>query len=214
MDKNEFCLDIVSKAKECIADEEAKVLIETVIRISRGGMKDKSEIAEELYDCLNRFTIYQENTTDENTMTTWDAIIDAVAIVCKNAYLEAGAKYFPEPIELVGDDTVNHMLNSFLSVSENDLEISIREEKVLRLWTAAGCAEMNEVYNIQKYLPNAWAIGDDEGGFTIICVKNHTGPGLYAVSFGDLDDNEKIFLANSLSEFLFSGVGTDVFLDL
>ncbi len=67
---------------------------------------------------------------------------------------------------------------------------------------------------IQKYLPNAWAIGDDEGGFAIICVKNHTGPGLYAVSFGDLDDNEKIFLANSLSEFLFSGVGTDVFLDL
>lgn len=214
MDKNKFCLDIASKAKEFIADEEAKVLIETVIRTSRGGMKDKSKIAEELYNCLNRFTIYQENTTDENTMAAWDAIIDAIAIVCKNAYLEAGAEYFPESIEPVGDDTVDHMLNSFLSAGENDLEISIQDKKVLRLWTVAGCAEMNEAHHIQKYLPNAWAIGDDEGGFAIVRVKNRTNPGLYAVSFSDLDDNEKIFISRSLSEFLFSGVGMDIFLNL
>ena len=214
MNKNEFCLDIASKAKEFIADEEAKALIETAIRISRDVMKDKSEIAEKLYDYINHFTIYQENATDENTMATWNSIIDAIAIICKNVYLETGAEYFPEPIELVGDDTVDHMLNSFLSVSENDLEISIRGEKMLRLWTAAGCIVMNEVHHIQKYLPNAWAIGDDEGGFAIVRVKNYTNPGLYAVSFSDLDDSDKKFLAPSLSEFLFDGVGADVFLDL
>ena len=73
---------------------------------------------------------------------------------------------------------------------------------------------MNDAYHIQEYLPNAWAIGDDEGGYAIVRVKNRTNPGLYAVSFSDLEDDEKTFLAHSIPEFLFSGVGMDIFLDL
>ena len=213
-DKIDLCLQVTFQVKEFIADNEVKALIEAAINKSQEEETDKNEMAEELYDYLNRFTIYQENATDENTIAVWNAIIDAFAIICKNVYWETGAEYFPEPIELVDDDTVDHMLNSFLSVSENDLEIRIRGEKILRLWTAAGCVEMNEAHHIQKYLPNAWAIGDDEGGFAIIRVKNHASSGLYAVSFSDLDDNEKIFLAHSISEFLFGEVGVDVFLGL
>ena len=207
-------MQVALKAKEIITDNEAKTLIEAAINKSQEEQTNKNEIAEKLYDYINHFTIYQENATDENTIVAWNAIIDAFAIICKNVYLETDAEYFPEPIELVGDDTVDHMLNSFLSVSEDDLEINIQDKKVLRLWTATGCAEMNEAHRIQKYLPNAWAIGDDEGGFAIIRVKNHASPGLYAVSFSDLDDDEKIFLAHSIPEFLFSGVGMDIFLDL
>ena len=212
--KNKFCLQIASKAKEFIADKEVKALVGTAVKTSLEGLKNKNNIAEDIYDRLECFTIFQEDATDERQIDTWNAIIDAFAIVCKNAYLEAEAEYFPEPIELVDDDTIEHMVRAFLSVSESDLEIDIHGEKILRLWIAAGCEEMNEAHHIQRYLPNAWAIGDDEGEYVIVYVKDEAISGLYAVPFGDLDDNEMIFLAHSLSEFLFDEVGIDIFLDL
>ena len=86
---------------------------------------------------------------------------------------------------------------SLTGISEDDMEVGIRGEKVIRLWTAAGCREMNKAHHIQEYLPDAWAIGDDEGGFAIICVKDETKPGIYAVSFSSLEDSEKIFAAPS-----------------
>ena len=128
-EENEFCLQIVSKTKEYIADKEEKDLVETAVRTVLKGLNDKSDVSEELYDYLNCFTLFQENAADERTIAAWDAIIDAVAIVCKNAYIEADAEYFPEPIELVDEDTFDHMIKSFLSVSESNLEISIRGEK-------------------------------------------------------------------------------------
>lgn len=95
---------------------------------------------------------------------------------------------------------------------KSEIEISINEKKVLRIWGADGCVEMNEAYNIQKYLPYSWAIGDDEGGYVIIYAKDENDIGLYAVSFSDLDDNEKIYIAPSLCDFLIKGVGIDIFL--
>lgn len=50
---------------------------------------------------------------------------------------------------------------------------------------------MNKAYHIQEYLPDALAIGDDEGGIAIICVKDETKPGIYAVSFSSPEDSEK-----------------------
>ena len=78
-----------------------------------------------------------------------------------------------------------------MSISEDDMEFGICGEKVLRLWTTAGCCEMNKAYHIQEYPPDAWAIGDDEGGFAIIRVKDETKPGIYAVSLSSPEDNEK-----------------------
>lgn len=49
---------------------------------------------------------------------------------------------------------------------------------------------MNKAYHIQEYLPDALAIGDDEGGIAIICVKDETKPGIYAVSFSSPEDSE------------------------
>ena len=71
---------------------------------------------------------------------------------------------------------------------------------------------MNEAYNIKTYLPDSWAIGDDEGGYAIVYSKNNDNIGVYAISFGDLDENEKIFIASSLFELLVKGVGSDTFL--
>ena len=95
-----------------------------------------------------------------------------------------------------------------------DLEISICGEKILRLWSAEGCIEMNEAYRIQEYMPSSWAVGDDEGGYAVVFAEEDGAVGLYAVSFSDLDDREKVFLAGSLSCFLHEGCGTDAFLSL
>lgn len=98
-------------------------------------------------------------------------------------------------------------------IRENsELEMSVNGDKILRIWGAAGCIEMNEAYNIQQYLPNSWAIGDDEGGYAIVYAQGIDGIGVYAVSFSDLDDREKIFIAPSLFDFLVKGIGINVFI--
>ena len=120
------CITIAEKAKEYLNDKEEKALVESAIKRCRQWLDNKYDIAEELYDYLdneeNGFTVFQEQETNQVTIAAWDAIIDAIAIICKSAYLESGAEYFPEPIELVDNNTVDHMLKSFLLVSENDLE--------------------------------------------------------------------------------------------
>lgn len=98
-------------------------------------------------------------------------------------------------------------------IRENsELEISVNGDKILRIWGAAGCIEMNEAYNIQQYLPKSWAIGDDEGGYAIVYAQGINGVGVYAVSFSDLDDKEKIFIAPSLFDFLVKGIGINAFI--
>ena len=46
----------------------------------------------------------------------------------------------------------------------SDIEVNVSDQMYIRIWGASGCIEMNEVYEVQKYLPNSLAIGDDEGG--------------------------------------------------
>lgn len=200
-EKLEFCLAAAGKAKGLIPNKEERDLAERALARSRKWMDGGDDVSEELYDYLdneeNGLTLFQERETDAAVIDAWNVIIDAVAYVCKSAYLEAGAEYLPEPVESVDEDTIGHMISSFMSISEDDMEVGIRGEKVIRLWTAAGCREMNKAHHIQEYLPDAWAIGDDEGGFAIICVKDETKPGIYAVSFSSLEDSEKIFAAPS-----------------
>ena len=40
--------------------------------------------------------------------------------ICKCAYLEAGAEYFPEPIESAGEDTIGH-ITEILEGHETDI---------------------------------------------------------------------------------------------
>jgi len=100
---------------------------------------------------------------------------------------------------------------SFIS-QLTEAEILILEDSYIRIWGAIGCIEMNSEYNIQKYIPSALAIGDDEGGKVIFYANGKDGFGLYKVGFGDLDIDSAEFIAPSLVSFLFDGVGAEVFL--
>ena len=249
--KCRFCLTVAEKAKEYIEDEDAKTLIEKALGKCREWLDGGRDVAEELYDCLddevNSLTVLQERETDKAVSEAWNAVIDAVAFICRNAYEESGAEFFPEPIESVDDGAVDNMVESFsaclggdeeatrrlkteemkakspirlpdeffrLIPKKNDEEISVCGEKILRLWTAAGCVEMNEAYGVQKRLPRAWAIGDDEGGYALVYAEGKKGVGLYAAPFSDLDDSDKTYLSDSLSDFLLKGVGLREFLSL
>ena len=116
-ERNKFCLIVAEKAKEFLDDKEEKDLAESAIKKCWEWVDSRCDVAEELYHYLdneeNGFTVLQEYETDDQIIAAWDCIIDAIAYICKSAYLEAGAEYFPELIELVDNNTIKHMMESF-----------------------------------------------------------------------------------------------------
>lgn len=90
-----------------------------------------------------------------------------------------------------------------------EIEILVRDDSYIRIWGAIGCIEMNESYHIQKYIPGALAIGDDEGGQVIFYALGNNSHGVYKIGFGNLDFEDAIFIADSLYELLMNGRGVD-----
>lgn len=126
-----ICLDLAEQVKEKIRNETAKELVEEAIELCRGWMKNGGTIADRLYNFLDNeedgFTVFQEAEKDPKTIAAWDVVIDALAIICRNAYVEEAAAYFPEPIEAVDVKTISHMIDSYLNCGGE-------EEEVEKLW--------------------------------------------------------------------------------
>ena len=94
---------------------------------------------------------------------------------------------------------------------KTELEILVNNEKYIRVWGAKGCIEMNSVHHIQKYIPDSLAIGDDECSNAVLYANGSTGFGIYMVSFGDLDVNEMVYIADSLEAFFVKEKGIDIY---
>lgn len=88
-------------------------------------------------------------------------------------------------------------------------EFNVNNEIYIRIWGPADCIEINEAHNIQKYIPNSLAIGDDEGGKSLLYADGNEGFGLYIVDFGDLDIEEAIKISYSLKTMLVDGMGVE-----
>ncbi len=116
--KCSFCIKIV--------DKDACDYVERALVLAKQWMNKHTNIAYELYDLIDNeeygFTIYQESEEDEDMIALWNCIIDSFAFICRKAYEEQGTKYYPEPIELVDDKTLIHLVNSFLKCSDMDLD--------------------------------------------------------------------------------------------
>ncbi|HDR4567446.1 SMI1/KNR4 family protein [Bacillus paranthracis] len=99
----------------------------------------------------------------------------------------------------------------YLEVIQNctNAEINVQNELYIRIWGPTDCIEMNKAHDIQKYIPNSLAIGDDEGGKALLYGEGKEGFGLYTVDFGDLDIEEAIKIAPSLKALLIDGVGVE-----
>jgi hypothetical protein len=94
-----------------------------------------------------------------------------------------------------------------------EIEINVNNQKYIRIWKPTGCIEMNEDYHIQEYIPDSLAIGDDEGGSTLIYLNGTEGFGLYITGFGDLDADDAVKLAPNLRDLLVDNVGLDTLLN-
>ncbi len=93
-----------------------------------------------------------------------------------------------------------------------EIEINIRDIEYIgiSIWSARRCIEMNNGYDIQKYIPNSIAIGDDGKGNTLLYAKGKQGFGLYIVEFGNLDAEEMKYISKSLKDLLLKGIGIDI----
>lgn len=97
---------------------------------------------------------------------------------------------------------------------QTEVEISINDQKYIRIWGADGVIEMNDAYFIQRYIPNSLAIGDDEDGNALLYADGKSGFGLYAVAFNDLDVDEMIFISGTLKELLIAAKGVEKLIEL
>ncbi|MEH7469533.1 SMI1/KNR4 family protein, partial [Priestia megaterium] len=96
----------------------------------------------------------------------------------------------------------------------SDIEINVSDQMYIRIWGASGCIEMNKAYEVQKYLPNSIGIADDEGGGALIYLQDKDGFGVYYTRFADLDIEEAVKIAPSLTELLVNNVGVNTLLDI
>lgn len=92
-----------------------------------------------------------------------------------------------------------------------EIEIQHGGGQYIRIWGPGGCVEMDEGYSIRQRIPDAFPIGDDGGGRVIFYQEGKSGPGLYHVGYGDLDREDAVFIASSLTDFLTKSVGIESF---
>ena len=117
LQKIHHCLRIIENIKKQIGAEEAARYVEKAIDLTRQWLNDKTDVSQKLYDLLDdeecSLTLYQESEKDEYMIDVWNCIIDAVAYICRKIYEEQDVDYFPEPIELVDEDTYSRLLAGY-----------------------------------------------------------------------------------------------------
>ncbi len=91
-----------------------------------------------------------------------------------------------------------------------EVEIDVDGGAFLRIWGAAESVAMNEDYEVQRYLPQGLAVGDDGGGNAVIYLNSGSSSGVFLCDFGALDEEEMRFLASSLEDLLTRGIGIEV----
>ena len=95
----------------------------------------------------------------------------------------------------------------------SELELVVDQRGCVRFWSASGVVEMNEAYEIQRHIPHALAVGDDEGGKALAFMDGGSGTGLYRFPFADPDASEAVFIAPTIRELLKKGEGADLLFD-
>lgn len=117
LQKIHHCLRIIENIKKQIGNEDAVCYVEKAMDLIRKWLNDKTDVSQKLYNLLDdeecSLTLYQESEKDECVIEVWNCIIDAVAYICRKIYEEQGADYFPEPIELVDEDTYSRLIAGY-----------------------------------------------------------------------------------------------------
>ncbi|MBQ6040309.1 MAG: hypothetical protein IJL32_05995 [Oscillospiraceae bacterium] len=119
--KQMLCLEIMEKLKAQIKNKDAVRDIGEAIRLCRKWLDTRADVSYELYHLLDGeahgFTLFQEAETDSRMTAVWNVLIDAAAYICRAVYEGHGAKYFPEPIELVDEETFLRCVKTYEEVT-------------------------------------------------------------------------------------------------
>lgn len=114
-----FFLCIAQKATQLINNDEQYRIVQAAIEDCWNQILVKQYDGETLYNYLddedNGITILLETCDDEKKSAAFNCIIDAIAYTSKYAYDMKLAKYYPEPISLVSDELVEHLIKCFLN---------------------------------------------------------------------------------------------------
>ena len=119
MNKNEKinrCIEIIVNIKTKL-DRDAIHYIDEALKLYYQWENNHIDISDELYSYLDDeehgFTIFQEAEENKYLINVWNCIIDAFAYICRAVYDDNGAKYYPEPIELVDEETFLRLLEEY-----------------------------------------------------------------------------------------------------
>lgn len=113
------------RASLYLQEDAYKDLIHNAIKFCWEWMDTyRNNFGDTLYTFLDNeedgFTVFQEMEKDEKKVHAWDCIIDAIAYVSRAAYEKDGIKFFPEPIEIVDDHILDHMIQSLILCDSNE----------------------------------------------------------------------------------------------
>lgn len=121
-----FAIRLAEKASSYLRESNVKTLIDEAIKVSWKWVYTEENVGELLYNFLddegNGFTLFQEIEEDPQKISAWDCIIDAIAYVSRAAYEKEGINYLPEPINIVDDNVLVHMIQSFILCNDNECE--------------------------------------------------------------------------------------------
>ena len=106
---------------------QSVLFVGKVLNLCQAWNIDRSlNIAVELYEYLDgeeqSLALYEEAEDDTKMNALWNCMIDSVAYVCRGAFEEQGAKWFPEPIELVDESLFVHLEEALLQFSGSRVE--------------------------------------------------------------------------------------------
>ncbi len=121
-----FAIKLAERACSYLQESNAKGLLDEAIKVSWQWVRTEDNLGEVLYNFLdneeNGFTLFQEMEEDARNISAWDCIIDAVAYISREAYEKEGAKYLPEPVEIVDDNIFSHMVHSLILCNDMECE--------------------------------------------------------------------------------------------
>ena len=103
--KTAFFIGVSEKSITFLKNEHQAELARNAVECCREWLINRKYDGEFLYELLDNeetgITIISDMTDDTVESAIWNCLIDTVAFVSRQAYDGEGAKYFPEPIELV-----------------------------------------------------------------------------------------------------------------
>ena len=107
----EYALGVLSDVFERCSKSDLKEKLSAAVELGKKITAGETTAADELYDHIDNeddsFSIMQEQTENKAEKAVLDCIIYASAILVRYAYEKDCRKYFPEPIELVDESTVD-----------------------------------------------------------------------------------------------------------